>query len=61
MFFSLGNGGQYVFVAPSLGVTAAFTASHYNDAGLRLPLMHFGRYVLPAALGLERPATPGGG
>jgi CubicO group peptidase (beta-lactamase class C family) len=52
--FARGNGGQYVFVAPSLGLTAAFTASHYNEAGSALPLTLFGRYVLPAALGLER-------
>lgn len=55
--FARGNGGQYVFVAPSLSLTAAFTASHYNEAGSALPLELFGRYVLPAALGLERPAT----
>ncbi|GMU08971.1 serine hydrolase domain-containing protein [Corallococcus caeni] len=58
--FARGNGGQYVFVAPSLGLTAAFTASHYNDeAGSALPLVLFGRYVLPAALGLERPGASG--
>lgn len=55
--FARGNGGQYVFAAPSLGLTAAFTASHYNEAGSTLPLALFGRYVLPAVLGLERPAT----
>ncbi|WP_244219456.1 serine hydrolase domain-containing protein [Corallococcus interemptor] len=57
--FARGNGGQYVFVAPSLGVTAAFTGSHYNDAGSAFPLVLFGQYVLPAALGLERPGTGG--
>ncbi|MBJ6764545.1 serine hydrolase [Myxococcaceae bacterium JPH2] len=55
--FARGNGGQYVLVAPSLKLTAAFTASHYNDAGSALPLELFGRYVLPAALGFERPVT----
>ncbi|MFP2928690.1 serine hydrolase domain-containing protein [Pyxidicoccus sp. 3LG] len=61
--FARGNGGQYVFVAPSLGLTAAFTASHYNAAGSALPIALFGRYVLPAALGLERSAgsTPPAG
>ncbi|WP_233585049.1 hypothetical protein [Corallococcus sp. CA054B] len=59
--FARGNGGQYAFVAPSLGVTAAFTGSHYNDAGSALPLVLFGQYVLPAALGLERPEGRGGG
>ncbi|MCP3098429.1 beta-lactamase family protein [Myxococcus sp. K15C18031901] len=54
--FARGNGGQYVFVAPSLGLAAAFTASHYNGAGSALPLELFGRYVLPAVLGFERPA-----
>ncbi|RKG93897.1 serine hydrolase domain-containing protein [Corallococcus terminator] len=59
--FARGNGGQYVFVAPSLGLTAAFTASHYNGAGSSLPLDLFGRYVLPAALGLERPGPEAAG
>ncbi|MBN8468551.1 serine hydrolase [Corallococcus exiguus] len=58
--FARGNGGQYIFVAPSLGVTAAFTGSYYNDAGSALPLVLFGQYVLPAALGLERPGARGG-
>ncbi|NMO22285.1 serine hydrolase [Pyxidicoccus fallax] len=53
--FARGNGGQYVFVVPSLGLTAAFTGSHYNEAGSALPVVLFGRYVLPAVLGFERP------
>ncbi|RKG72110.1 class A beta-lactamase-related serine hydrolase [Corallococcus exercitus] len=60
VFFARGNGGQYVFVAPSLDLTAAFTGSHYNDeAGSALPLVLFGQYVLPAALGMERPGARG--
>nr|WP_236673728.1 serine hydrolase [Comamonas sp. JC664] len=57
--FARGNGGQYVIAAPSLGLTAAFTGSHYNGAGSALPLELFGRYVLPAVLGFERPAVHG--
>ncbi|WP_241758742.1 hypothetical protein [Pyxidicoccus parkwayensis] len=53
--FARGNGGQYLFLVPSLGLSAAFTASHYNDdAGSLLPITLFGRYVLPAALGFEQ-------
>ncbi|ATB35690.1 serine hydrolase [Cystobacter fuscus] len=52
--FARGTGGQYLFVAPSLGLTAAFNTSHYNDSGSVLPLVLFGQYVLPAALGFER-------
>lgn len=59
--FARGNGGQYVFVAPSLGLTAAFTGSHYNEAGSALPISLFGRYVLPAALGFERAGPSGSG
>ncbi|MFY0583830.1 hypothetical protein ACN28S_64550 [Cystobacter fuscus] len=52
--FARGTGGQYLFVAPSLGLTAAFNTSHYDDSGSVLPLILFGQYVLPAALGFER-------
>ncbi|WNG50208.1 serine hydrolase [Archangium minus] len=49
-FFARGNGGQYLFVFPSLRLVVAFTGSHYNDAGSFQPIDMCGRYVLPAAL-----------
>ncbi|WP_375772842.1 hypothetical protein NR798_18790 [Archangium gephyra] len=34
---------------------------NHNEAGSALPLILFGRYVLPAALGFERAGPSGGG
>jgi CubicO group peptidase (beta-lactamase class C family) len=48
--FARGNGGQYVFAFPSLGLVAAFTGSRYNDPSNSQPIEMCGRYVLPAAL-----------
>ncbi|WP_083423519.1 serine hydrolase domain-containing protein [Stigmatella aurantiaca] len=51
--FARGNGGQYLFVFPSLGLTAVFTGSFYNEAASALPIELVGRFVLVSAL---RPA-----
>jgi len=49
-YFARGNGGQHLFVFPSLGMTAAFTGSHYNDPEMDQPIEMAGRYLIPAAL-----------
>lgn len=48
--FARGNGGQYLFVFPSLGLVAAFTGSHYNDPKQDQPIDMVGRHVLSAVL-----------
>lgn len=50
--FARGNGGQYAFIAPELGLVAVFTGSHYNSAATDMPIALVGKYILPAALGL---------
>ncbi|MDC0711543.1 serine hydrolase [Stigmatella sp. ncwal1] len=54
-FFARGNGGQYAFVFPSLGLTALFTGSFYNEAESALAVELVGRFVLVSALRAEGP------
>jgi CubicO group peptidase (beta-lactamase class C family) len=55
--FARGNGGQMLFIAPSLDLVVAVQGSHYNRPATDSPIALFGRYILPAVLGLERPAS----
>lgn len=48
--FARGNGGQYLFVAPSLRLVAAFNGSRYNRPEGDQAVAIFGRFVLRAAL-----------
>ncbi|HEX8698900.1 MAG TPA: serine hydrolase [Myxococcaceae bacterium] len=50
-FFARGNGGQYLFVFPSLNLVAVFTGSFYNEPESALALELCGRFVLTSALG----------
>ena len=43
-----GNGGQYIFVVPSLDMVAVITSGNYRNGGLRLPEEILRRWVLPA-------------
>jgi CubicO group peptidase (beta-lactamase class C family) len=49
--FARGNGGQYLFVFPSLNLVAVFTGSFYNEPESSLALELCGRFVLTSALG----------
>ena len=48
--FARGNGGQYLFVLPSLRVVAVFTGSHYNRPEGTQPIEMCGKYIARAAL-----------
>ena len=48
--FARGNGGQYLFVMPSLGVVAVFTGSLYNRPEASQPIEICGKYIARAAL-----------
>ncbi|MEJ2481617.1 MAG: serine hydrolase [Gemmatimonadota bacterium] len=43
-----GNGGQYIFVVPSLDMVAVITSGNYRNGGLRQPEEILRRWVLPA-------------
>lgn len=49
-WFARGNGGQYLFVFPSLNLVAAFTGSFYGQPESDLALELCGRFVLTSAL-----------
>lgn len=47
-FFTSGNGGNFIFVFPSLELVAMFTGSNYNSPLGDQPFQIVGEYVLPA-------------
>lgn len=49
-FFARGNGGQHLFVFPSLSLVVLFLASAYNQPTMDQPIEMTGRYILRAAL-----------
>ena len=49
MIFADGNGGQYIFVVPSLDIVAVFTGHNYNSPAAARPFAILGEYILPAA------------
>jgi CubicO group peptidase (beta-lactamase class C family) len=53
VIFARGNGGQMLFIAPSLELVVAFQGSHYNRPATDSPIGQLGRYILPAVLGLK--------
>ena len=48
--FARGNGGQYLFVLPSLRLVAVFTGSRYNRPEANQPIEICGKYIARAAL-----------
>jgi len=51
MFFANGNGGQYIFVIPSLDLVVVFTGENYNSDAQNRPFEILDTYVLPAVVG----------
>lgn len=49
-FFARGNGGQHLFVFPSLSLVVMFLSSAYNQPAMEQPIEMTGRYVVRAAL-----------
>jgi CubicO group peptidase (beta-lactamase class C family) len=47
-FFTSGNGGNYIFVVPSLGLVVVFTGSNYNSRLMDQPFGILADRVLPA-------------
>ena len=45
-----GNGGQYIFVIPSLEMTVVITSGNYRTGRTRQPQEILGKYILPAVL-----------
>ncbi len=52
LIYAHGNGGQYIFIAPTLDLVVVFTGSNYNSVKAERPLAILGEYILPAALTL---------
>jgi CubicO group peptidase (beta-lactamase class C family) len=50
-----GNGGQYIFVAPSLELVVVITAGNFRTGKTRQPEEILRRYILPAVLGTLDP------
>ena len=49
VIFADGNGGQYIFVVPSLDIVAVFTGHNYDSPAAARPFAILGEYILPAA------------
>ncbi len=45
-----GNGGQYIFVVPAIGLVAVVTSGNYRTGLTRQPQTIFEQYILPAVL-----------
>jgi CubicO group peptidase (beta-lactamase class C family) len=50
LVFASGNGGQYIFIAPSLDLVVVFTGSNYDSPKSDRPWAILAEYILPAAL-----------
>ncbi|MEE9132385.1 MAG: serine hydrolase, partial [Gemmatimonadota bacterium] len=46
-----GNGGQRIYVVPSLDLVAVITAGNYNSVASRFSEQAFWRFILPASSG----------
>jgi CubicO group peptidase (beta-lactamase class C family) len=47
-YYASGNGGQYIFVIPSLDTVIVFTGSNYNSSLSGQPLEIIEQYIVPA-------------
>ncbi len=43
-----GNGGQYIFIIPSLSIVAVFTGENYNSPNAKLPFSVLTKVILPS-------------
>jgi len=48
-----GNGGQYVFVVPSLDMVVVITSGNFRNGRLRQPEEIMGKWILPSAVGAD--------
>lgn len=48
VIYASGNGGQVIFIVPSLDLVAAMTGGNYNSPKARLPFLLLAHAVLPA-------------
>ena len=49
-----GNGGQYVFVVPSLDMVVVITSGNFRNGRLRQPEEIMGKWILPSAVGADQ-------
>lgn len=49
-YYASGNGGQFIFVLPSIDMVAVFTGSNYNSSKSQQPFEIIGRFLLRAVL-----------
>jgi len=57
-YFTSGNGGNYIFVFPTLDLVVMFTGSNYNSPLQNKPFGILTDRVLPAVTDVAIPAAP---